>query len=187
MSAEKIIEQIKKDAEKEIKQIKKEAGKESEKIIDNAKKQAKVEAEKILENGKKQAENTKRILISKENQDIKREIMNAREKVIEDCFVKAHQKLSMIKGKEYEDTVTKYVKNGVNKLGKDCSVLKSRAEDKKIIEKLGLKTDDTIDASGGVKLVSKDGRITLDYTFDGILKRDKHKIRNKVGRLLFSK
>ncbi len=187
MSAEKIIEQIQKDAEEEIKQIQKEADKEAKKIIDDAKKQAKIESEKIIENGKVQAENTKRILISKENQDIKRRTMNAREKVIEDCFVKAHQKLSMIKGKEYENTVTKYIKTGIDKLGKDCSVLKSRSEDKKIIEKLGLKTEGTIEASGGVKLVSKDGRITLDYTFDGILKRDKHKIRNKVGRLLFSK
>lgn len=186
MSAEKIIEQIKKDSQKEIKKIKQEADKESKNIIDDAKKQAKLEAEKILENGNKQAENTKRILISKENQNIKREIMNAKEKVIEDCFVKAHQKLSEIKGKEYEDTVTKYIKTGINKLGKDCSVLKSRPEDKKIIEKLGLKTKGTIEASGGVKLVSKDGKVTLDYTFDGILKRDKHKIRNKVGRLLFS-
>jgi len=187
MSAEKIISQIKKDAEKEIKQIQKDADLEAKKIIDAAKKQAKLEAEKILENGKKQAENTKRILISKENQEIKREIMNAREKVIEDCFIKAQQKLSNIKGKEYENTVTKYVKTGINKLGKDCSALKSRTEDKKIIEKLGLKSAGSIEASGGVKLVSKDGRITLDYTFDGILKRDKQKIRNKVGRLLFSK
>ena len=187
MSAEKIIEQIKKDAEKEIKQIQKDADTEAKKIIDDIKAQAKLEAEKILENGKIQADNTKRILISKENQRIKREIMNAREKVIEDCFVKSHQKLSMVKGKEYEDAVTKYVKTGVNKLGKDCSVLTSRVEDKKIVEKLGLKSAGTIEASGGVKLVSEDGRITLDYTFDGILKRDKNKIRNKVGRLLFSK
>lgn len=187
MSAEKIIEQIKKDAEKEIKAIQKDAEKEANKIIDDAKKQAKEEADKILENGKKQAENTKRIIISKENQSIKREIMKTKEKVIEDCFVKAHQKLSMIKGKEYEDTVTKYVQVGVKQLGKNCSVLTSRVEDKKIIEKLGLKSAGTIEASGGVKLVSKDRRITLDYTFDGILKRDKNKIRNKVGKLLFSK
>ena len=187
MSAEKIIEQIKKDAEKEIKQIQKDAETEAKKIIDDAKKQANLESDKILENGRVQAENTKRIIISKENQNIKREIMNAREKVIEDCFVKSHQKLSTIKGKEYEDTVTKYVKTGVKKLGKDCGVLNSRAEDKKIIEKLGLKSAGTIEASGSVKFVSKDGRITLDYTFDGILKRDKNKIRNKVGRLLFSK
>jgi len=187
MSAEKIIEQIKKDAEKEIKAIQNNAEKESKIIIDDAKKQANLEADKILENGKKQAENTKRIIISKENQSIKREIMNAKEKVIEDCFVKAHKELSRIKGKEYEDTVSKYAQAGVKKLGKECIVLTSRVEDKKIIEKLGLKSAGTFEASGGVKIVSKDGRVTLDYTFDGILKRDKNKIRNKVGKLLFSK
>ena len=187
MSAEKIIEQIKKDAEKEIKQIQKEAEKAAQTIILDAEKQAKEEAEKILENGKKQAENIHRIIISKEHQNIKREIMNIKEEVIEDCFVKAHQKLSMVKGKEYENTIFKYVQAGIKKLGKNCSVLISRCEDKKIIEKMGLKVLGNIEASGGIKLVSNDGRITLDYTFNGILKREKDKIRNKVGKLLFSK
>jgi len=187
MSAEKIIEQIQKDAEKETKEIQLFAEKQAKTIILEAKKQAKEEADKIIENGKKQAENIQRIIISKENQNIKREIMNSEEKIIDECFIKAHQKLSTIKGKPYEDTVSKYAQEGLKKLGKDCSVLISRSEDKTIIEKLGLKSSGNIEASGGIKLVSKDGRILLDYTFDGILKRDKDKIRNKVGKLLFSK
>jgi vacuolar-type H+-ATPase subunit E/Vma4 len=187
MSAEKIIEQIQKDAEKEIKQIQKEVDEETKKILEIAKKQANIEAEKILENSKKQAENTKRIIISKENQNVKREIMSEKEKIIEDCFVKAQHNLSEIKGKEYEETIKKYIDRGLKKLGKDCIVLTSRAEDKKIIENAGLKSTVTIKASGGIKLVSKDGQRTLDYTFEGIIKRNKHKIRNKVGILLFSK
>jgi len=187
MSAEKIIQQIKKDAEKEIKRIQLEAEKQAKTIIDDAKKQAKQEAEKILEDGKKQSENAEKIIISKANQEIKREIMKAREKVIDECFVKAHQKMSMIKGKEYEQTMSRYIENGIKKLGKDCNLMISRQEDKKIMQKYGINESGRIDASGGVKLASKDGRITLDYTFDGILKRDKDKIRNKVGKLLFSK
>lgn len=187
MSAEKIIEQIKKDAEKEINQIKKEAEKQANTIIEDAKKEGKVEAEKILETGKKQSDNIEKIIISKAHQDLKREIMNAKEKIIEECFVKAHQKLSMVKGKEYEDTVTQYVKDGIEKLGKNCSVMISRDEDKKIIQKYGLTSSGHVEASGGTKLVSNDGRIILDYTFDGILKREQSKIRNKVGKLLFSK
>ena len=154
MSAEKIIEQIRQDVQQEIHQIKKDTEKQIKQIKDEATQQAKLEAEKILENGEAQAENTKRIMISKENQNLKREIMNAREKVIDDCFVKAHQKLSMIKGKEYQDTIEHYVEKGIKKLGKNCSVLTSRVEDKKIIEKLGLKSAGTIEASGGVVPVS---------------------------------
>jgi len=113
--------------------------------------------------------------------------MNAKEKLIDECFVKAHQKLSMVKGKEYEKTVSQHIKAGMETLGKDCVVMISRDEDKKIIQKFGLSSAGHVEASGGVRLASKDGRVVIDYTFDGILKRDKDKIRNDVGRLLFSK
>jgi len=186
MSAEKIIAQIKKDAEKEIKEVQKEAESQVKTMIEEAKEQANQEAAKILENGKKKSDNIEKIIISKANQDVKRETMKAKEKIIEECFVKSCQKLAMIKGKEYQDTISHYVQDGIQKLGKDCNVLVSRSEDKDIIKKYGLSSTGHIEASGGIKLVSKDGRVTLDYTFDGILKRDKDKIRNKVGKLLFS-
>jgi len=187
MSAEKIIQQIKKEAEKEIQEIQKEVEKQAKIIIEEAKKEGKKEAEKIFESGEKQSDNIEKIVISKANQDVKREIMKAKEKIIEGCFVKAHQKLSFVKGKEYENIIDQYIKDGTEKLGKECSIMISREEDKKIIQKHGLISSGHVEASGGVKLVSKDGRIILDYTFDGILKRDKDKIRNKVGKPLFSK
>lgn len=187
MSAEKIIAQIKKDAEKEIAQIKLDVDKQAKTIIEKAKQEARNDAEKIIEEGNKQSDNAKRIIISKANQEIKRDIMIAKEKIIEECFVKAHQKLSMIKGIEYEKTVNKYIQDGMKKLGKNFSVMTSREEDKKIIQKHGLTISGHVEASGGIKLISPDGRIILDYTFDGILKREKDKIRNKVGKLLFSK
>ena len=40
--------------------------------------------------------------------------------------------------------------------------------------------------SGGVIIISDDGKIKLDNTFEGILKRRKEQIRLKVGKLLFS-
>ena len=187
MSAEKIIEQIKKDAETEIKQIQKEAEKKGQTIILEAKKEAKEEAEKILKIGENQAENLYKIIISKENQNNKRKIMNFKEEIINECFIKAHQKFSTVKGRVYENTISKYVQKGVKKLDEDCIILTSRSEDKKILEKLGFKTSGNIEASGGIKILSKDGKIILDYTFDGILKRDRGKIRNKIGKLLFSK
>ena len=187
MSAEKIIEQIKKDVETEIKQIQKEAEKNGQTIILKAKEEAKEEADKILKLGENQAENLHKIIISKENQNNKRKIMNFKEEIINECFVKAHQKFSTVKGKVYEDTISKYIQKGVKKLDNDCSIQTSRSEDKNILEKLGLKTSGNIEASGGIKILSKDGKIILDYTFDGILKRDRNKIRNKIGKLLFSK
>jgi len=186
MSAEKIIEQIKKDAEKEINHIKKQVELEVQKIIKESNKQAEKQTESIIEDGKNQAENTKKIIISKANQSIKKEIMIEKEKIIEQCFIKAYQKLSMIKGEDYKKTVTLYLRNGIKKLGKDIRVFTTRKEDEKILEEFGLKQEAKLESYGGIKIVSSDGRVTLDYTFEGVLKRDKQKIRNKVGKLLFS-
>lgn len=186
MTAEKIINQIKKDAENEIKQIIKNAEEQAKNILSNAKKEAEQESNKILTNGRQHSENIKKILISKANQDIKREIMNAREKIIEECFTKAHHELSITKGKNYENIVKKLIEDGRKKIGGNFSLLVTRAADKKIAEDMGIPIDGHVETSGGIILKSIDGKIILDHTFDGILKRDKEKIRRKVGRILFS-
>jgi len=187
MTAEKIIERIKNDSEKEIKQIKKEADRQATSIINEAKKEAQQEAEKILADGKKQGENIQKLLVSKASQEAKRKTMTAREKIIEDCFTKAHHELSTIKELEYRKIVTKLIENGSKKLDGKCNVIITRSYDREIAENMGFKVTGTVEKSGGVILKSIDGKVTLDQTFDGILKRKKEEIRRKVGKLLFSK
>ncbi len=186
MSAEKIINQIKKDAQDEIKQTQRETEKQIKTIVNNAKQEAEVEAEKILADGKKQSENIKKIRVSKASQDVKRNLLKAKEKIIEECFVKAHHELSILPENKYKKIVTRLMKDGKQKLGGSCAVLVCRDVDKKIAEELGLPLSGNIETCGGVKIKSDDGRIILDYTFDGILHREKDKIRIKVGKLLFS-
>ena len=106
MTAEKIIERIKKDSEKEIKAILEEAERQASGIIKDAKKEAEHEYEKMIADGNRHGENIKKILVSKASQDAKREAMKAREKIIEECFTKAYQKLSKLSGKEYKKIVT---------------------------------------------------------------------------------
>lgn len=187
MSAEKIIQQIKKDAEKQAKVILKDAKKQAKEIINDSKKDAEKQAKKILEDGEIQSENVKKIIVSKANQDAKKEIMKAREKIIEECFIKAHHKLSTLNETDYKEIVSFLMKRGQSKLSGNCTVMISRDVDKKIADNLGLKVSGNVESAGGVILRSDDGKITLDCTFDGILKREKDKIRIKVGKLLFSK
>jgi len=186
MSAEKIIEQIKKDSQKEIKQILKEAEKQSTKIINAVKQEAEQESEKILSNGKRQSEHIKKILISKTNRDVKRKIMKARENIIEECFEKAHHKLTELSNNEYEKIVSRLINKGIKKIGEECTILAPRNIDKKVAEKLKVKVTGKTKATGGIIIKSSDGRITLDNTFEGVLKREKDQIRIKVGKLLFS-
>lgn len=185
MTAEKIIQQIKKDSEKEINQILDEAKKQATVIVKDAKKEAEQESEKILSEGKKQSENIYKILISKANQDAKKDLMIAQEEIIEDCFIKAHHSLSTLNKARYKTIVTMLIKNGIKKLGQQSTILVSRDIDKKIAEEMGLKISGNVETAGGVILKSADEKITLDHTFDGILKRKKHEIRIKAGMLLF--
>ena len=186
MTAEKIIERIKKDSEIEIQAILEEAERQASIIIKDAKKEAECEYEKMIADGKRHGENLKKILVSKASQDAKREAMKAREKIIEECFTKAYKKLSELNGEEYKKIVTYLIKEGLKKLNGGCLVIVSRNEDKEIAKNLGLEVTDNVEASGGIILKSGDGQITLDNTFDGILKRKKDRIRIKVGKLLFS-
>jgi len=186
MSKEKIIQQIMKDSDKEIKQIQTEAEKQATNILKTAKKEAELEAEKIIANGKNQSENIKKILLSKAHQETKRDIMKTKEKLIDECFIKAQHELSVLKQERYEKIVSKFINDGKAKLGGNCTVKISRSIDKNIAERFGLTVSGHIESSGGIILISADKRVTLDYTFEGILKREKDKIRIKVGKLLFS-
>jgi V/A-type H+-transporting ATPase subunit E len=186
MSAEKIIEQIKKDSQKEINQILKEAKQQATSLIKDAKEEAQQESEQILSKGKQQAESIKRILISKANQDSKRELMNAREKIIEECFTKAHHELSILKGPKYDKIVKKLIEDGRKKLGGEGLIWVTREAGKKVADQLGLKINGYVESAGGVVLKSEDGKVVLDHTFDGILKREKNKMRPMVGQILFS-
>jgi vacuolar-type H+-ATPase subunit E/Vma4 len=186
MSEEKIIEQIKKDSQKIKKQILKEAEIQASDIIKESTDKAKKEAEKMILNGHKQSESIKKILISKANQDAKSRSIIAKETIIEKCFEKAQIKLSKLGKKEYEILVTKLIKQGSKKLGDNCTVKISKDIDKTIVKKLGMKVTDKVYATGGIILTSSNGKIILDNTFDGILGREKDRIRIKVGKLLFS-
>ena len=186
MAAEKIIQRIQKDAEKERDEILTEAKKQATEILSEAKKLGQHEANKILTDGKNQSKTIKKILVAKALQDNKRDTVKAREKIIDECFTKAHHELSLLKQNQYEKIVTKLIREGKNKLGKNCRVLVSRDRDKDIVTKEGLKIAGSIEALGGVVFQSEDGKITVDNTFDGILKRKKDEIRIKVGKLLFS-
>ncbi len=186
MTAEKILERIQKDSLQEIKKILKEAEKQAGIIIEEVKKEAKQESEKILSDGKQQAENNAKIITSKASQDAKREIMKAREKIIDECFIKAHHELSTLRGTPYKNLVKTLIEDGCDKLKGQCNIIISREVDREIATSMGLEVIGTVETNGGVIIKSNDGRITLDHTFDGILKRKKDEIRRKVGTLLFS-
>ena len=187
MAAEKIIEKIHTDASKEVDRIKKDAEAQANTFLKEKKETIKQETDALLKKGMQQADLQKKIKISQAYQEAKRTMMQAKETLIEDCFTEAKQQLSTLDETTYDDTIRHLIKQGMDQIGGPCIAHFSRENDKKLIEKANLQLGNKIQASGGVLLVSKDGHITIDNTFEGILARKKNDIRVKVGTLLFSK
>lgn len=185
MSAEKIIERIKNDAEKQIQRIKDETDKQSATILKNTKEEAQREAEKILQNGRLESDNAKKILISKTTQDSRRDMMNAKEDIIDLCFSQALQKLGGLSDDQYKTLITTLLKAGKKRLGEQCTVSVSRSIDKEIAKQEAVAVQGTVKSIGGIVLHSADGAITIDNTFERLLDRKKDEIRIHVGKLLF--
>jgi len=186
MTAEKIIQQINNDAESEIRKIIKDAEQQAKHIIENARMEAEAESESIRLDGEKQSENIKKVLIAKAKQESKHEIMNAKEKIIEESFLQVYSRLSKINEEHYKKIITKLMENTRIKIGEDCKVLVSRDIDKTIAKNLRLDVIGTIDALGGFVATSRDERIKLNNTFESIIDRNRDKLRVKVGKILFS-
>lgn len=185
MSAEKIIERIRSDAEKQRKNLIAEAERKSQSVIKNAKAEAQKEAEVLLSNGQLESENAKKILVSKATQEVRRDMMNAREEMIEQCFSQALEKLGSLPEDQYRRFVTTLIKAGKKRLGTQCTVSVSRALDKDIAKQENLPVQGTVKSIGGILMQSPDGKITIDSTFERLLNRKKDEIRIHVGKLLF--
>jgi V/A-type H+-transporting ATPase subunit E len=186
MSAEKIIQQINKDAESEVKKILRDAEQQARHIIENARNEAQQEAERILAMGKIQSENIKQIHISKAYQEARREASNVKEHIIDECFTLAFQRLSEIPDDRYNTIITQLMREGKKKLGSSCGVVISGERDREMAKMEKVPVKGIIATSGGVILQSEDGKIAIDNTFEGILKRKRNTIRIEVGQLLFS-
>jgi V/A-type H+-transporting ATPase subunit E len=185
MSKNNLIKRIEEESTHEITQIQQQAKKEAEKILKEAQKRAKIRADHIIERGKNQSENQQKILISKTHQDVNRKLMNAKEAIIDDCFKQAHKKLANLKPPQYRKIATILLTQGSQRIQNPGSVIISRTEDKEIAKKHNLKVTSTGHTIGGMIIQSKDEKLTIDNTFEGILQRKKHEIRTEVGKILF--
>jgi len=186
MSAEAIIKKIQTDADKEIALIQQKAKKQIDEMLKSYAKKTKELEQLIIENGKKECENIQRIHISQAHQEVKRQLMNIQEESIEHCFHKAKENLANLDEQSYVKIINILIDNGKKQIKGSFSIKTSKPLDKKIAKEKKIPVIGTIQASGGIVLIADKGNISIDNTFEGILKRRKQEIRVQVGKLLFS-
>ncbi|HEC94992.1 MAG TPA: hypothetical protein ENI45_03390 [Thermoplasmatales archaeon] len=187
MPLEKLIAQIEEDANREIDRILGEAKAEVKRRVKEAEKKAREEAAAVQQRATKELGNKKRSELARMRQEVKKELLKKKEEVISVCFERALEKLKTLPSEEYVALVKPLIEEGVKEIGRDCVILASREEDKRLARELKLPVEkQMVKAVGGVIIKSRDGRVTVDNTFEGVLKRKENEIRTEIGRLLFT-
>ena len=186
---DRIIERIKRESEAKVKEILDSANTEAENIRKRNEKETKKMVEKIEQEYEKGAVVIRNTIISGAKIESKRIQLYAREDIINECFRRSEKKLANMEGKEYEKFLNRSIKEGVDTIGKNA-VAGSAEKDSGIVKKIASVLNIAVDekglaTAGGVVIKSKDGKIRVDNTLEGILSRNRDMLRKDVAETLF--
>lgn len=151
----------------------------SEKMNDAKQEIAREEA-RLLAKGKQEAERERHRLISEANLGAKRNLLMAKDELMDTVLERAEAKLeAYTKQAGYGKTLGKLAKECEGELGKGAT-LYARKQDLKAVR--GAKEKEM---GPGVIGESKDGGLYLDNTFEMRMNRNKDTIRKELGSVLF--
>lgn len=185
MSIEKIITKIKEDGEKKARKILSEARGKAKEIIEKEQIEINKEKEIKYSKGKKEIETKKNIIISTAKRNTRKKILETKEEIINNCFVSSKESLENLDEENYNKILTKQILEAKNVIGDDLIVIPSRDKDISFLNSQNFTIGDIKEATGGVTLVSKDGKISIENTFDGIMERLRDDVRIGVAKILF--
>ena len=197
---DKIVSSIMSEAQGKADIIMQEANAEIATINADAEKTAESEKNKILENGKKQSDMRYQQIISEAKMNARRAELGAKEEVIEAAFDKATDDLKDIASsgsEEYDDSLSKMIKEAVDELGsKDLILQLNEADTNKFksqldssstfqIDDVKFQLGEPIDTIGGAIVKTKNGDIEVNNTIESRLDRFKSVLRSEVADVLF--
>ena len=198
---DKIVSSIMSEAQEKADVIIQNANAEVSTITAKAEKTAEAEKTKIADNGKKQSDMRYQQIISEAKMNARRAELGAKEEVIEAAFAKATDELkakAAAGDDEYEDSLSKMIKEAAEELGSDDLILhlneadtnKFKSElqgssDSFQLEGINFKLGEPIEVIGGAILKTSNGDIEVNNTIEARLERFKSILRSEVAEILF--
>jgi len=197
MALEDILKKIKSEAEEEAEKILSEARARAEEILSNARREAERLKEELIAEARREAEEHKSRLISMASLDIRKELLQERQNLIDLAFQKALQRLTEMGDDEYRELIERMLLSTVE-TGEEEIILNERDKaritqgfiqmlNKKLEErgKAGKLTiaEETGDFSGG--FILRRGKVEINSTFDALLQAAREEVGVEVSRLLF--
>lgn len=175
MGIEELRKEIASSAEKEARAISKKKEEDCSVIISSAQEEAK----RILSNAREEAKmlaESQMTEIAGAKLEGRKIIAEAREAVVSQAMQKAMKELnSFTKTKEYPKLLEKLARKGMKEAGEGC-LLRGRKSDSSLLSRIG-KAGEPIQSIGGVLILSKDGKIRVDSTFEALLEEHDYELK----------
>ena len=185
MAIEDVIARITQSANEKKSEILREAEQEKEKIMSEWQQKAAEFYSIERKKAETDADNEKRSIVLARRLELRKELLSAKQKVIDEAFQSAFKKITRLPAAEYEVLLLKLMKE--NAAGGEEVIC--RKEDQSIIEKVikssGKKvtlSKETREISGG--FILKNGKIETNASLDTLFEAKRNDLEQEVGKLL---
>lgn len=199
--AQLIADDILKEAKEKAAEIVKAAKRERRTLLDAARFSAKEEGKHEIKEARARGEHVYGGALAEGRMRAKREMLQKRENLINEVFQEAKKGLKAhTSSKKYERDLVRITLGACKKLGSEKVVVRANRRDLRLLEKskdtithelsggervVDISFGEPIQAIGGVKVETPDGKIEIDETFEGKMRREFETLRVKVAKVLF--
>ena len=193
-----ITKEILEDAEKEAEKTILRAEAEAERILERAKEEAERRYDAIIRDGKERIRVKERQMLSLFDLESKNRMLRAKEEIISEIFNEALKRLQRYtQTEDYVNCLFRLILEASGQIHSDTLMIRLNERDSKILteEKLNefsrkmgiklIKSKDAADSIGGVIVMTPDGRIVIDNTFENRLRLLRDSLRVRVAEILF--
>ncbi len=193
-----IAREILEDAQKEAEALLLKAGSEGKNILNEAKAEAERKYAAVMNKNQEDLEIKKQEIANSLDVETRNEMLNAREKLVEQVFAKAQDRLKEYASSDnYLNCLSELISETTRRISSDKLMVKLNKRDQQrlgekqlqaLSKKLKVelvKSDELIDSVGGVIVSTFDGRIVMNNTFESRLEMLKPVLRGNVAKMLF--
>ncbi len=185
MGLEKVKQEILEKARKEADAVIEAANAEARAIMKAAEKQMQDHGRVMEDDNARAAELMKRREVASSELELQKQMLAAKNDLIEGVFAQAREKLRSRNDKAREADVKSLLKAASNEL--DVASVQCSSRDAKFLEGSRLKISKNDALAGGIIAESPDGKLRVDYSYETLLGQAKAKVLSDVAKKLFGK
>ncbi len=193
MALKDMLEALKEEGARQCREIISQAEVQAAKIVEEAKEEAEEIRKEEVEKVKSVIQVDRNKLINEARLGVKREIIQAKEEFIQQTFLEAEKRVQKFKSSpDYQKSLGRMVEEVLEEIPDSKILVSVEKKDEKVARQILDQRDikhefvKSLNSSGGIKITSEDGRISLTNTFEIRLEKAKKLLKSDIMNILFS-